>query len=115
MKEILIKRIYEDISDCSGYCILVDRVWPRGVSKSKAGIDEWIKELAPSDNLRKWFNHDPDKFVSFERKYRLELKNKEQRLEEIRKKALNQRIILLYGAKDLENNQAVVLKKVLTE
>lgn len=69
------KRIYEDLSNNDGYRVLVDRLWPRGVSKEKANLDEWCKEIAPSNELRIWFNHDPDKFLEFKKKYLEELKS----------------------------------------
>ncbi len=113
MGEIKTKRIYEDRSDADGYRILIDRVWPRGVSKEDAKLDDWNKDIAPSDSLRKWFDHDPDKFDEFAKKYRKELDDKKENLTEIRKKAKTKTITLLYGAKDTEHNQAVVLQKVL--
>ncbi|HZJ20990.1 MAG TPA: DUF488 domain-containing protein [Pricia sp.] len=113
MGEIKTKRIYEDPSDADGYRILIDRIWPRGVSKEDAKLDDWNKDIAPSDSLRKWFDHDPDKFDEFAKKYRKELDDKKEDLTEIRKKAKTQTVTLLYGAKDTEHNQAVVLQKVL--
>ncbi len=113
MKTIKIKRIYEDPSDGDGYRILIDRIWPRGVSKEDAKLDDWNKDIAPTTKLRKWFHHDPDKFDEFAKKYRKELDGKKEDLEKIRKKAKDQTITLLYGAKDTEHNQAVVLQKVL--
>lgn len=115
MKAIVTKRIYDVPSKDDGYRVLVDRIWPRGVSKEDAKLDDWNKNIAPSDKLRKWFDHDPDKFDEFEKKYRKELKDKVEDLEEIRKKAKNKTVVLLFGAKDMEHNQAVVLRKVLTE
>lgn len=113
MKAIKIKRIYEDPSDDDSYRILVDRVWPRGVSKEDAKLDDWKKEIAPSDELRKWFDHDPDKFDEFEKKYIKELEDKAEDIDAIRKQANKHMVTLLYGAKDTEYNQAVVLQKVL--
>lgn len=113
MNTIKIKRIYEDPSDNDGYRILVDRIWPRGVSKEDAKLDDWNKNIAPSDTLRKWFDHDPDKFDEFAKKYGKELDDKKDDLKEIRNKAKKQAVTLLYGAKDTEHNQATVLQKVL--
>lgn len=113
MKEIKIKRIYEAPSDHDGCRILVDRVWPRGVSRNDAKLDEWNKEIAPSGKLRKWFDHDSNKFPDFEKKYRKELEDKKCDLEEIRKKAMYTTVTLLYGATDTQHNQAVVLQSVL--
>lgn len=113
MKTIKIKRIYDEPSKDDGYRILIDRLWPRGVSKSAAKLDNWNKDIAPSNKLRKWFNHDPDKFDEFTKKYNEELKLNIANLTEIRKKAEEQTVTLLYGAKDTKHNQAVVLKNAL--
>lgn len=115
MKKISIKRIYDNPSDDDGYRLLVDRLWPRGVSKEEARLHEWMKDIAPSETLRKWFDHDPNKFDAFERKYREELEDKKEDLTKIKKNAKNQTVTLLYGAKDTEHNQAVVLQKILKE
>lgn len=111
--EIKTKRIYDDPSKDDGYRILIDRIWPRGVSKEDAKLDDWNKDIAPSDKLRKWFDHDPAKFDEFTKKYHKELDNKKEELTEIQKKAKEQTITLLYGAKDREHNQAIVLQNVL--
>lgn len=113
MKKILIKRIYDPTAENDGYRILVDRIWPRGVSKENAHLDEWIKEVAPTDPLRKWFDHDPKKFTEFEERYRNELMDRSDTLQQIRKIAADRTVTLLYGAKDTEHNQAIVLQKVL--
>ena len=115
MKKIRIKRIYDAPSENDGQRILVDRIWPRGVSKKDAHLDDWIRPLAPSDSLRKWFNHDPNKFEEFSEKYRRELKGKEEVLRELREKAEKAPLTLLYGAKDTVHNQAVVLQHILEE
>jgi uncharacterized protein YeaO (DUF488 family) len=109
---IKIKRVYEGYSKDDGKRILVDRLWPRGVSKAKARVDLWMKEIAPSNELRKWFSHDPSKWIEFKRKYENELKaNPEvQKLASISKK---ENVTLLYAAKDEEHNNAVVLKKFI--
>lgn len=111
---IQIKRIYDPISDDDGYRVLVDRIWPRGVSKEKANIDLWMKEIAPSTDLRKWFNHDSENWSEFKKKYKSELKEKKNLINDI--KVLEQEhknITLLYSAKNIENNQAVVLLDIL--
>lgn len=113
MNKIKIKRIYEDPSDDDGYRVLVDRIWPRGVSKERTKPDDWVKNIAPTDKLRKWFAHDPDKFDEFARMYREELEDKKEELDRIRKKAKKQTVTLLYGARDTEHNQAVILQNVL--
>lgn len=115
MKDIQIKRVYEKSSKDDGYRILVDRIWPRGVSKEDANLDTWNKDLAPSTDLREWFDHDPDKFEEFSKKYKTELKNSTDDLKMICEKAKDKTVTLLYGAKDTEHNQAVVLKEVLEE
>ncbi len=111
---IEIRRAYE--KNNGGYWILVDRLWPRGINKEKLAADEWIKDAAPSDKLRKWFSHDPEKWNEFKIRYRAELKNpkvleKINSIKSLEKK--KKRIVLLFGAKDEEHNQAVVLKQVL--
>lgn len=113
---VQLKRIYEDVAKSDGKRILVDRVWPRGVSKEDAHIDEWFKEIGPTKELRQWFDHDADKFEAFEQKYRKELQDGEQKanydkLKEIQKK--NNKITLVYAAKDTKHNQAQVLKEML--
>ncbi|WP_212002659.1 DUF488 domain-containing protein [Chitinophaga sp. HK235] len=112
---IQIKRVYDDFSENDGYRILVDRLWPRGLTKEHAHVDEWLKEIAPSETLRKWFNHEPEKYPAFRTKYMDELADEEKQtmLEAIRKKALHHRVTLLYGAKDDHHNQARVLMEVL--
>lgn len=110
---IQIKRIYEDYADADGYRILVDRLWPRGISKEAAHVDEWAKEIAPGNELRKWFNHDPARFAEFKTKYKHELQEKKDLLAAIKKKAQHQRVTLLYGAKDEIHNQAQVLLELL--
>nr|WP_228086096.1 DUF488 domain-containing protein [Mammaliicoccus lentus] len=111
-----INRIYENYNK-DNVRVLVDRVWPRGISKEKANLDHWIKEIAPSDSLRKWFGHDPEKFDSFKKKYKEELKSGEQKeaLDQLKDiyKENNGYVVLLYGAKDEKHNQAVVLKEFL--
>ncbi|CDQ18565.1 Uncharacterized conserved protein YeaO, DUF488 family [Halobacillus karajensis] len=113
---IVLKRIYEEKEKTSGYRVLIDRVWPRGISKEKAQLDDWAKVLSPSSELRKWFNHDPDKFQEFEEKYKKELNNsntakdKKMELKEIAQENL---VILFYGAKDKQHNHATLLKEWL--
>ena len=113
MKTIQIKRVYDDKSDDDGYRVFVDRLWPRGVSKEDAHFDEWIKELAPSTELRKWFNHKPERFDEFSKRYRKELKEQDEKLDELRDIAKTKKVTLLYAAKDIEINNAVVIRDVL--
>ena len=115
MKNIKIKRVYNDPEDSDGYRILIDRIWPRGLSKEDAKLDDWNKDLAPSTKLRKWFDHDPDKFEIFSEKYKKELENSNEDLKKLIEKAQDNTVTLLYGAKDTEHNQAVVLKQVIED
>lgn len=115
MSAIRLKRIYDPPASADGLRVLVDRVWPRGVSKEKAAIDLWAKELAPSTALRKWFNHDPARWEAFRQRYRAELAGRRSEVDELRARCAGRRATLLFGAKDPEHNQAVVLKEVLEE
>lgn len=112
-KKIVTKRIYEDVAKNDGYRVLVDRIWPRGVSKNEAKLDKWMKDIAPSKALRKWFDHDPGKFETFKKRYKKELSDCEDKLEGLVEKSKSKKVTLLYGAKDEEHNQAVVLKEIL--
>jgi uncharacterized protein YeaO (DUF488 family) len=113
MPPILIKRIYEPPSEEDGFRVLVDRIWPRGVSKKDAAIDHWAKDIAPSTELRKWFNHDPVRWNEFQKRYQQELKSQVSALRQVLEKGGGRRLTLLFAAKDTEHNQAVVLKHVL--
>ncbi|MBS1920125.1 MAG: DUF488 domain-containing protein [Bacteroidetes bacterium] len=113
MNHIQIKRIYESPSEEDGYRILVDRLWPRGIKKEKAKLDEWLKDLGPSDTLRKWFNHQPERFKEFEKKYLAELTVLKDELKRIKILSKKSTITLLYSARNTEMNQAVVILKVL--
>ncbi|MTV83073.1 DUF488 domain-containing protein [Secundilactobacillus folii] len=111
-----IERIYTKPADMDGYRILVDRIWPRGISKEKAALDEWFKSIAPTKELRQWFGHDPEKYPEFKSRYEDELSNNpdcEKFVELIQDHLAQGNVILLYGAKDEEHNQAVVLKEYL--
>ena len=111
---IKIKRIYESLEDDDGYRILVDRLWPRGLSKENAHIDVWMKEIAPSAGLRKWFAHEVEKWDEFTHLYTQELADKKQLLLDIKKlEKEHKTVTLLYGAKDTQHNQAQALVKVL--
>lgn len=114
---IRIRRVYDEPESGEGTRVLVDRVWPRGVSKEQARHDHWYKTLAPSAELRKWFGHDPRLWAAFKQKYRKELGSAEKRaqLAELAELARPGPLTLLYGAKDAEHNQAVVLREVLEE
>ena len=112
--DVSIKRIYEQPSADDGFRVLVDRLWPRGVSKEKAALDLWDKDIAPSNELRLWFSHDPAKWEEFKKRYREELDSAPDAVN-LFKKALSgqKKVTLLYGAKDPAHNQAVVLQEYL--
>ncbi len=113
---IQIKRAYEDAAKSDGYRVLVDRLWPRGISKEEAHLDAWEKDLAPTSELRKWFNHEPEKFDDFKSKYLEELSNSspaQELIDKYRLLAKSQVLTLVYGAKNEKFNQAVVLKDLL--
>jgi uncharacterized protein YeaO (DUF488 family) len=110
-----LKRVYEAPADVDGLRVLVDRVWPRGLSKDKARIDHWLKDVAPSTALRKWFGHDPARWTEFRRRYRAELAKNPGALKALRAVIRGQRATLLYGARDEAHNQAVVLAELLQE
>lgn len=112
MGRIAIKRIYEPVED-DGFRVLVDRVWPRGLSRERAAVDYWAREIAPSTALRRWFNHDPAKWEAFRERYREELQGKSSELHDLLQKSGRRTMTLLFAAKDTEHNQAVVLKDVL--
>ncbi|HRN26752.1 MAG: DUF488 domain-containing protein [Ignavibacteriaceae bacterium] len=111
-KNIKIKRVYDEYSSKDGIRILIDRLWPRGVKKEDARIDEWMKDIAPSDSLRKWFNHDPEKWGEFKKKFSAELSKNKKLCEELVNKGRTN-LTLIYSAKDEEHNNAVVLKNYL--
>ena len=115
MKSISIKRVYDDKSKSDGYRVFIDRLWPRGVKKEDAHFDEWLKDLAPSTELRKWFDHDAERFDEFKKRYKKELDEHKEELNKLRNKAKSEKIILLFAAKDTEMNNAVVVKEVLEE
>lgn len=113
MGTLKIKRIYEEPSKDDGIRILVDRLWARGESKEKAHLDYWMKDIAPTTDLRKWFNHEPDKFKEFSKKYKEELASKNEDVEKIISILKKHNVTLLYSAKNPDINQAVVLKKYI--
>lgn len=106
------KRIYEDVSMEDGARILVDRVWPRGISKDNAAIQDWFKDLAPSEKLRKWYDHDPEKWKKFRQRYRAELQAREKELVMRRLAAIAKEkpVTLVYAAKDNKHNNAIALR-----
>ncbi len=113
MATIRIKRAYEEPGREDGTRILVDRLWPRGLTKEKARIDLWLKDVAPSTELRKWFAHDPGKWAEFQSRYQEELKRNKEQLSLLRQEAAKGTITLVYGAKDKQHNEAVILQRLL--
>jgi uncharacterized protein YeaO (DUF488 family) len=110
---IRLKRVYEAPAEEDGTRILVDRLWPRGLTKEKAKVDLWLKEVAPSTELRKWFAHDPAKWREFQTRYKAELKENAEPLAALKKEAGKGTTTLLYGAKDEQHNEAIVLQQLL--
>ena len=111
--ELKIKRVYVQPAKGDGKRILVDRLWPRGLTKEKASIDLWLKDIAPSTELRKWFGHDPDKWKEFKKRYHQELKNNKEQVSILYEQLKKRRVTLVYGAKDEQHNEALVLKEWL--
>lgn len=111
--EVRIKRVYEAAAKSDGTRILVDRLWPRGLRKADAHIDLWLKEIAPTPELRAWFDHDPAKFTVFRDRYRAELQTRSEEINAIKEYAATGPVTLVYGAKDEQHNQAVVLQAFL--
>jgi uncharacterized protein YeaO (DUF488 family) len=111
---IKIKRVYEQPSKEDGTRILVDRLWPRGLTKEKASVDLWLKEVAPSSDLRKWFGHDPQKWNEFKERYLSELASKGDSLRLLKQEREKGVVTLVYGARDEEHNEAVVLQELLS-
>lgn len=112
--DIRIRRAYEPPGRADGARVLVDRIWPRGVKKEELAIDEWLRDLAPSDRLRKWFGHDPERWEEFQKRYFAELDERPEPLRALRALARKGRVTLVYGARDEEHNQAVALRSYLT-
>ena len=113
MPDVAVKRAYEPVDEDDGYRVLIDRLWPRGVSKERARLDEWARELAPSTELRRWFGHDPARFEEFRRRYIEELAAEGDKLDELRRRTSAGKVTLVYGARDSEHNDAVVLAELL--
>ncbi len=111
---VKIKQVYDSVSKGDGKRILVDRIWPRGLKKEEAHADEWLKEIAPSTGLRKWFGHDPMKWSAFKKKYEKELKSHSETIKRIRSEAKKKTVTLLFSARKEDQNQAVVLKEILS-
>jgi uncharacterized protein YeaO (DUF488 family) len=111
--DIRLKRAYEPAASSDGYRVLIDRLWPRGVSKEHAKLDEWAKGLAPSAELREWFGHEPDRFAEFRRRYIEELRDDRPLLAALRRRGRTGTLTLVYSARDEVHNDAVVLLRVL--
>ncbi len=112
---VALKRAYEEADANDGTRVLVDRLWPRGLSKERARVDAWLKEVAPSDELRRWFGHDPDKFAEFRKRYEAELASEsgKEAVTKLRELVKRGHVTLLFAARDMEHNNAVVLRDVL--
>jgi len=108
-----LKRVYEEPAESDGTRILVDRLWPRGLTKEKAKINVWLKEIAPSAELRKWFNHEPSKWPEFKKRYWAEIDNNTEALSALKKHLANGTVTIVYSAKDEEHNDAVAIKQYL--
>ena len=108
--EIKLKRVYEEPDQKDGYRILVDRLWPRGLTKEKAALDLWLKNIAPTTELRKWFNHDPEKWKEFQKKYLKEVKKNKEAVSTLKEHLKKGTVTFLYAAKDEIHNEALVLK-----
>ncbi len=111
--DVRTKRVYDSAEPGDGYRILIDRLWPRGVSRERARLDEWARDLAPSDGLRRWFSHDPQRFPEFRDRYREELRGHIDRIDALRVRARQGPVTIVYGARDTEHNDAVVLAELL--
>lgn len=111
--DIRLKRAYEPAASSDGYRLLIDRLWPRGLSRERAKLDEWNRELAPSTALRQWFGHEPSRFEEFRLRYIDELRGQRPALSGLRRRARERRLTLVFSAKDVEHNDAVVLLEVL--
>lgn len=115
VSHIRLKRAYEPVAPDDGVRILVDRLWPRGISKTRAALEDWMKDIAPSTGLREWFGHDPARWPEFQRRYRQELAQHPAELAQLRALAAKGTVTLVYGARDEVHNDAVVLRDVLLE
>ena len=110
---VKIKRVYDQVSPIDGKRILVDRLWPRGIKKEAAAIDEWLKDIAPSTELRKWYSHDPAKWGEFKKRYKIELKDKIGIIDRLRQESKKRTLTLLFSSKTTELNNAVALKEFI--
>jgi uncharacterized protein YeaO (DUF488 family) len=111
--DVRARRIYDEADPGDGYRVLIDHVWPRGISRERARLDEWARELAPSDELRRWFDHVPERFGEFRSRYRDELAARTDQIEELRRRAKRHPLTIVYAARDTEHNNAVVLAELI--
>jgi uncharacterized protein YeaO (DUF488 family) len=114
-RDVRPKRVYERSDSSDGYRVLIDHIWPRGVSHARAALDEWARELAPSGHLRTWFDHRPERFEEFRRRYRDELAAHSDRLNDLRSRAATGRVTIVYAARDRDHNNAIVLAELLRD
>jgi uncharacterized protein YeaO (DUF488 family) len=114
-RDVQIKRVYDPVDGDDGYRVLIDHVWPRGATRERARLDEWARELAPSDELRRWFAHDPAKFDEFRARYRDELKAQREQIAKLRRRASAETVTIVYAARDRDHNNAVVVAELLRE
>ena len=112
---VQVKRVYEEYSQTDGYRVLVERLWPRGISKERAKLDLWLKEISPSPQLRQWFSHDPEKWDGFRKRYWAELKQAQKPVEQLRKLIKQGKLTLIYAARDEQHNSAIILKDFLEQ
>jgi uncharacterized protein YeaO (DUF488 family) len=113
--DVRAKRVYDPAEPNDGYRVLIDHVWPRGVSRQRAKLDEWARELAPTGELRRWFDHLPERFDEFRSRYRDELKDEREHIEDLRHRARKEPVTIVYAARDREHNNAVVLAELVRE
>ena len=111
--DVRLKRVYEPAGPMDGYRVLIDRLWPRGISRDRARLDDWERELAPSNELRRWFGHEPERFDEFRRRYIAELGGRRSLLTALRRRAREGTLTLVYAAHDTQHNDAVILAEVL--
>jgi uncharacterized protein YeaO (DUF488 family) len=110
---IRLKRVYDKPANADGRRVLVDRIWPRGLTKQEVRIDEWLKEFAPSTKLRKWFGHDPARWKDFKKRYAAELDEHREQVERLARESRKRTVTLLFGTKDIDHNNAVALKEYI--
>ena len=106
-----LKRVYDNPAKADGRRVLVDRLWPRSLTKKEARLDDWLKEIAPSTQLRKWFGHDPARWTEFKKRYAAELEGQREQVEQLARQARKRTVTLLFAAKDIEHNNAAALKE----